>query len=182
MATQRVYFCIYSDERYGHHRKLEKVTMPIPAGAEVYEYNQPEVQYVEDEVAYMMPETYKAVDINGERWRVNDAGEAYKFVPVMHKVTMVDDRDRLCFYDIPTNTWHRYIHQVTHYTEEEFKKMVARPDGVDDYDMPPSWTPEEWNSCSEACRLLMEVPVQDAVWAHVTDSRDPATIGDNPVC
>jgi excinuclease ABC subunit B len=89
--------------------------------------------------------------------------------------------DFLLFIDIPTGEWRRYVHQVTHYTEEEFRAMVSRPGQEDDYDFPACWTAEEWNSMSEECRLILERPVQDAAWCHCSDSRDQNNIGDNPV-
>ena len=82
---------------------------------------------------------------------------------------------------IPSGEWRRYVHTVQHYTEEEFRAMVTRPGQEDDYDFPPCWTPEEWNSLSEECRLILERPVQDAAWCHCSDSRDQDNIGDNPV-
>lgn len=182
MADSRVYYIIYSDERYGLHRKLDRVTTPIPAGAEIFEYDQPEVPYVTDEVAHLMAEKYKAVMIDGVQWRVDKDGvTAYRLVPVIDELTQLDARSKLCCYDIPTGEWRRYVHQVTQYTEEEFKKMITQPDGTESYEYPPCWTPEEWNSLTEECRLILEMPVHDAIWTHVTDSRDPDDIGDNPV-
>ena len=182
MSNTLEYYFIYSDERYGLHRKLNRVEKAIPEGSTIYDVDQPEVEYVEDQVPYVMPEQYKAVDIDGERWRVAPDGvTAYKLVPEIDPVTNLDARSKLCCYDIPSGEWRRYVHTVQHYTEEEFRAMVTRPGQADDYDFPPCWTPEEWNSLSEECRLILERPVQDAAWCHCSDSRDQDNIGDNPV-